>query len=289
MCRAESLVASSNPKGTRKRNMNVQPDDRSPNQSVATMVAIVAASIAVVSVVAIIAIAAVVLRLSPDPHSPAVQPVPQTMVVVVTATPISSNVTRTAMAPPASALPPIVTPTPRSLYIMTATSTAVGTTPQPLVSASPMLIPGTIITGLPQIKTATPLPSLPVTITITDEQATEQAIAIVRSDEGLALDDLQVMFTESDVRLTGRYSIDFLTVNVEATAQPIVSNERFRLQITFLRLGGVALQDSLVQTSVERALNGMFDRLLRGKRVQSFALAPGSLTIFALQQPGFDI
>jgi hypothetical protein len=241
---------------------NNQLANHSRGSSTKIFVAFMAIAIAVAFAIAGIAIWLVLKLVSP--LGPASQP------IVIVATPTNTPTVATMVEDSA------LTPT----YSQIVTEIA----PLATDTVTPTLIPGTIITGLPKIKTATPRPPQPITITITNEQATEQAIAIAESED-IVLDDLRVAFTEEHIMLTGYYKTGISSVHVEAIAQPIIVDEQLHVEVVSLKMGDTPLPDSTIKQGVERILNNTFDYLLRGKRVQTYSLTPESLVIFALDDP----
>ncbi len=157
-------------------------------------------------------------------------------------------------------------------------------------STSTRLPSATISSGLPLPKamTSTPLPAKLITLTLTNQMATELASQQSRSGN-VTIQNQTVAFTKDNVLFRGDVTVHapFAPgVIVFSGAMRVVGklqcdNDEIRFIANSVTINGADNQDKEVKGSVERAINDTLSSYVGARRVKSCVLSDGKLTITA--------
>lgn len=141
---------------------------------------------------------------------------------------------------------------------------------------------------LPKARTATPTLSTPVTITVTDEEATSlaQEEADQAGPDELAIQDPVVSITEQYLELTGR-AVNlglFGSGDLRVVGVPVVEDEELRFRVMTATVNNVDLPRSLFP-DIESTVDRVLARSLFGYDARDVILGDGVMTLVVFPWP----
>jgi hypothetical protein len=184
-----------------------------------------------------------------------------------------------------------VTPEP-SLTLPVAT--LVAALPDPTATLSPTTLlptpvdpvtPPPSLPPLPQARTATPMLSAPITLTLTAEQVTSlaQEEAAQAGPGQVTIRDPVVNITEQNLELTGQVTNlgFFSNGDLKVVGVPVVEGEELRFRVTRASVNNIGLPQGLFP-DIEDVVNRVLARSLLGYDAQEVALSQGFITLIVL-------